>query len=219
MSKFYAKYPKLTYNFDGNNNGNTSVFTNVLFRFIVSEKIRNNMFSYYDLVIPEGETISMVADKYYGDPEYHWIIAMMNNIVDPLFDWPMDYRTFQTYIKDKYGSIANAKSTVRHYVRTITRKNTNKTIIDIVNYEIGLDEYNDTPAYTLNTFNLVNGETMTEEVTTSTVSYYDYENELNDKKRNIKLIKKDYLGNIEQEFKAMVADKNPEYNSIYKRLV
>lgn len=219
MSRFYEKFPRLTYNFDGNRNKNVSTFTNVMFRFIISEKIRNNLFAYYDIIIPESETITTIADKYYGNPEYHWIIAMTNNIVDPLFDWPMDYRVFQTYIKSKYGSIATAKTTVRHYVRTITRKNTNKTVIDQMNYEIGYDEYQATPAYTLNTFNLQNGETVTEEVTTSTVSYFDYETELNDKKKNIKLIKKEYLSTIEDEFTRLVASKNPTFNSIYKRLV
>lgn len=219
MSKFYAKYPKLNYNFDGNRNKNISVFTNVMFRFIISEKIRNNLFAYYNIIVPEGESMTTIADKYYGDPEYHWIIAMTNGIVDSLFDWPMDYRVFQTYIKNKYGSLANAKSTIRNYTRTITRKNTNGTVIDETIYDIGFDEYEDTPAYTLNIFNLQNGETVTEEVSTSSISYYDYENDLNDQKRTIKLIKKEYLGVIEEEFKKMVSDKNPEYNSIYKRLV
>lgn len=217
MSNFYDKFPTIRYNFDGNRNKNTSVFTNVMFRFIISDKIKNNMFAYYDIVVPDGETISTVADKYYGDPEFHWVIAMLNNIVDPLFDWPMDYRVFQRYIKEKYGSLAYAQTTTRHYTRTITRK-INSKIVETSVYEIGSDEYASTSAYTLNTFNLQNNEVLEEVVTTGTVSYYEYESEINDNKRNIKLIKKEYLKNVTTEFTAMVADRNPTLRSIYKRL-
>lgn len=218
MSKFYEKFPKIKYNFDGNSNRNVSVFTDVMFRFIISQKIKENVYSYYEITVPDEETLTTIADKYYGDPEYHWVIAMTNNIVDPLFDWPMGYRDFQKYIKNKYGTIAAAQTTVRHYTRTIKRTTSNN-FVDTLQFEIGQDEYDATPAYTFNEFNLANGEAISEEVTTGTVSFYDYEKEINENKRIIKLIKKEYLPEILGEFDNLVVEKNPSIKSKYKRII
>lgn len=218
MTKFFDKFPKIGYNFDGNRNRRQVLFTNVLFRVAVINAIKQNIFSYYEFLIPENETPTTLADKYYGDPEYHWIIFLMNDISDPLFDWPMNYRDFQKYIKNKYGSLAYAKTTTRHHLKTITRTLSNDSV-DTVSFEIGADEFGTIPAYTLNTFNLVSGDTLREEITTSSVTYYEYEEELNEKKRAIKLVKKEYLNSILSEFDDFLKDNNPEISKRYKRIV
>lgn len=217
MSLFFNKFPKIGYNYDGNKNRTQVLLTNLLFRLDVLENVKGNMFSYYDIVIPEGETPTTIADKYYGNPEYHWIIFLMNDISDPLFDWPMNYRDFQKYIKNKYGSLAYAKTTTRHHLKTITRTLSTGSV-STTSFEIGADEFSTTPAYTLNTFNLVSGDTLREEITTSSVTYYDYEQDENDKKRTIKLIKKQYLSNILNEFDQFLKTNNPTISRKYKRI-
>ena len=44
-----------------------------------------------------------------------WLIFLANNIVDPYYSWPLTQNTFQDFIISKYGTIANAKSTIKHY--------------------------------------------------------------------------------------------------------
>lgn len=218
MTKFFAKFPKIGYRFDGNRNRTETLFTNVLFRLKILEQVKKNIYAYYEIIIPEGETPTTIADKYYGDPEYHWIILLANDISDPLFDWPMTYRDFQKYIKSKYGSLAAAKTTTRHYLKTITRTLSTGSV-DTFNFEIGADEFAATPGYTLNTFELESGDTLQEVVTTSSVSFYDYEQEINEKKRTIKIIKKEYVSNILNEFDQFLRDNNAEITRRYKRIV
>jgi hypothetical protein len=45
---------------------------------------------------------------------------------------------------------------------------------------------------------------ITLEQTTETISIYDYEAELNEQKRNIKLLKLEYVSQFEQEFKTLM---------------
>lgn len=218
MTKFFTKFPKIGYNFNGNRNRTQALLTNVLFRIAVLNKVKGNIFSYYEIEIPDGETPTTLADKYYGDPEYHWIIFLVNDISDPLFDWPMNYRDFQKYIKSKYGSLAYAKTTTRHHLKTITRTLSTGSV-DTASFEIGPDEFAATPAYTLNTFNLVSGDTLREEITTSSVTYYEYEQEQNENKRIIKLIKKEYLQPILSEFDQLLRVENPSINRRFKRII
>ena len=58
----------------------------------------------------------------------------------------------------------------------------------------------ETPQYSSYT---VNNKTVREAVTRNAVSCYDYEIDANNKKRNIKIIKKEYYGQIVTEFTTM----------------
>jgi hypothetical protein len=49
------------------------------------------------------------------------------------------------------------------------------------------------------------GETVTVAITKDTQTYYDYEVEENESKREINLIKSDFLPQIEKEFKRVVS--------------
>ena len=39
--------------------------------------------------IDDGERIEEVANAIYGSPEYHWVIVITNDIVDPIHEWPL----------------------------------------------------------------------------------------------------------------------------------
>ena len=59
-------------------------------------------------------------------------------------------------------------------------------------------------ATSLNTYNLQDGTTITERVTKETQSYFQYEVDLNEAKRTIKLIKPEFVPAIEKEFKKVI---------------
>jgi hypothetical protein len=54
-------------------------------------------------------------------------------------------------------------------------------------------------AYTLN-----NSSSITETISKTTQTYYDYEVELNEAKRDIKLLKKEFIPEVEKEFKRVI---------------
>ena len=110
----------------------------------------------------------------------------MNNIYDPHYDWPLSYNDLIRFIRKKYGSIPEAQSTVHEYRKIIKESEVlfDGTIIPKKTYVIDETTYN-----TLS----VNEKEL--------ISKYDYEVELNDSKRNIKLISPDNLRNILSEIR------------------
>jgi len=101
----------------------TDITTNVRFRKDLLANI--SLYDEYDLV--DGETPEIVAEKIYGNPEYHWIIMLVNERFDYIADYPLTYDALLNYVKDKYGE-DNVNAT-HHYI------NSDGFIVD--EYQIG----------------------------------------------------------------------------------
>lgn len=216
MSKFYNLFPKIKYNVDGNPYNNLTVLTNVFFRIKVRDAVKANIFAYYDVDVTDGDTMEILAEKYYGDAEMHWLIALTNDIIDAKYDWVLNTRDFTNFIKAKYGTIANAKSAVHHYTKTIKRETINGIYEDVI--EIDLDTYNTLSSSSYELLTLSDGTSVTETITKQAVSNYDYEYNLNESKRQIKLIKKEYMGDIMTELKRQLEQENPTLRIGMKRI-
>jgi hypothetical protein len=78
---------------------------NIMARPKIVDDVLSNTEAFYDYIIPEGFRAEQVADLYYDNPEYVWLIYLCNNIVDPYYDWPLTQTEFDQYLTDKYGSI------------------------------------------------------------------------------------------------------------------
>jgi hypothetical protein len=86
----------------------TDITRNIRFRRDILANI--TVYDYYDVV--EGETPEIVAEKIYGNAQYHWIIMLVNERYDYLSDWPLPQTALDLYVTQKYGNNANA---VHHY--------------------------------------------------------------------------------------------------------
>lgn len=126
VSSFYDLFPKIKYDVENlrSNLSNYEDVTNIFFRLGVIREALNNISSYSVYDIEEGDTPEIVAEKAYGDAGGAWLILMTNNILDPQFDWPLDYTSFTQYIEAKYGSVETALITPHHFEKVITRRNT-----------------------------------------------------------------------------------------------
>jgi hypothetical protein len=116
MSRYFNYFPKLLYT----TNNTTSIVTDLLTRPALIQDILDNTSLYYEYDVQEGDTPEIVASRYYGDAELHWVILIVNQITDPFYDWPMSYQQFVAFINEKYGSQANALELVHHYERINT---------------------------------------------------------------------------------------------------
>lgn len=67
--------------------------------------------SYY---IQDGDTPEILAKKFYNNVYYHWIILVVNDIVNVYEEWPKTSSAIFGYTEDKYGA-GNALR-VHHYV-------------------------------------------------------------------------------------------------------
>lgn len=87
---------------------------------------------YIPYVVPDGKRLENVAHDYYEDAYSVWLIYYANEIIDPYYDAPLGVDDFDAFINHKYGSYANAASTVAFW-RNNWAKDT--TVMDSAAYE------------------------------------------------------------------------------------
>lgn len=128
-----------------------------------------------------------VAYKIYNDSTLDWVILLSNNIVNIQTEWPLSQQDFDAYLLDKYESYDNLYNGIHHY-ETIEVKNRN----DVTIVPAGLYVQED---YTVNFYedSLENVGTISPVIA---VTNYEYEEKLENNKRNIFILKPFYLGII-----------------------
>jgi len=133
---------------------------------------------------------------------------MINNIVDPQFDWPLDQRTIISYMNEKYSANASvgqsgiswAQANIQSYYKVETRTS-NSTEAELQSkLQIDANTYANVAVTTTN-LTLDDGNLITIKVSKETKSYYDYEIEENEAKRTIKLLKPEFVSSIEEELR------------------
>ena len=189
MSNYFSFFPTTPH--DLTNIGQTINLTNIIRRFKVRSSLLFDTRVYHDYEIQAGERPDTVADKFYNDPSYAWLVLLYNEIEDPIFGWPLFNYDYDEYIKGKYGSIASAQSTVHEYRKILTTKT--------VKYDgtIQDERYVVVDATTYATL----GESARQ-----SISKYDWEEELNEKKRKIKVLHERYLSNIRRQVQGILKD-------------
>jgi len=214
MAKYFNYFPKTIYSNSDISTGLDSV-TNIIARFGFEQSLKNNSSAFYKYQIQESDTPEIIAYKYYGSAERHWIVLLFNDIVDPQFDWPLKYDTFIEFVSAKYTANGAANTTIQTglswamspnniqaYYKVITRTNIDDIKI-IEKLQLDANTYANT-ATTNTIYNLQDGSRITEVVTKETQSYYQYEVAVNDSKRTIKLLKPEFVTAVEKEFKRVI---------------
>lgn len=207
MSRYFNFFPKTYYSLNDSSN-NLDTATNIISRFAFEEALKENSAAFYPYEIREGDTPEIIARKYYDHVERHWIVLMFNDIVDPQYDWPMESRTLIDYIDKKYannGGLSWAKNinNVQAYYKITTRTSDYDGTKLIEKVQITQQEYANTGASSTN-YTLQDNTTITEEITTEKKTYFDYEYDLNESKRKIKLLKPEFVTAVEKEFKKVI---------------
>lgn len=87
----------------------TDITRNIRFRRDILSQI--TVYDEYDII--DGETPEIIAEKVYGNAQYHWIVMLTNDIYDYKKDFPLTQLALDKFVSDKYGEDADA---VRHYV-------------------------------------------------------------------------------------------------------
>ena len=207
--EYFSALPFLTTT-DGN--GNSIVLRNLLVRTGLIPQLAKNPLLMYRYAVQDCDTPEIVANKYYGSPFRYWIALYGNpQMMDPQSDWPLSTKNFTIYLQDKYATSANGTAnvlsytlgTVHHYEKVITTidDTTKTTAIKVV--EVDQDTYNSIiPLTTTSTF--PDGSSITYTVEPNAVSIYNYEDQVNESKRNISLINSQYTTQIETQYQSLV---------------
>mgnify|MGYP003350021620 CR=1 FL=1 len=200
--KYFDTLPKII---TSDNNNNNIILTNLLARASVINSLLTNPLLFYSYDIQEGDTPEIIAHKYYDDMYRYWIVLMVNQIMDPQWDWPLNSQQLQAYIVDKYGSVSTAQSQIDHYEQKITITNSQGSNTNIQIIVVDQSTYQNNITGSFYTATLPSGVTVTTKNEYYPVYSYDNEITMNEAKRTINLIDKRYTNTIENQFKQLMS--------------
>ncbi len=92
---YFTNHPKIELN-------NRKV-VNIFIASRLLKKLNINDFLLKEYTIKDGETPELLSYKLYNTPNYHWIIIIINSIVNLNTDWPLSYNNFLDYVNTKYN--------------------------------------------------------------------------------------------------------------------
>ena len=139
--------------------------------------------------ISDGERPDTIAQDLYGDPQLDWVVMMVANIVNVRDQWPLSDNELYKFAEEKYGTKLND---VRFHETTQVKDSSGRLILPkgkIVDSDFTIPK----PGTDTATLNPV-----------VSVSNYDYEIRENDKKRNINVLKSDYLGMLLDDMRTIM---------------
>lgn len=76
---------------------------NIMVRAKFLDYIKQTQTAYLNYTIRDGERPETLAHRVYGASEYHWIILLFNEIIDPIFGWPIGTNDLDVLVEKKYS--------------------------------------------------------------------------------------------------------------------
>lgn len=161
-----------------------------------------------------------VAYELYNDSTLDWIVLLSNNIINIQSEWPMTQESFDEYLRKKYGvgltseeeTYNNIYNGVHHYETKEVKNSRGVTILPAglevpFDYALGwayYDEFTESQ-------NIINpgGNVIVNPITN-----YEYEEKIENNKRNIFVLKQKYLNVVLDDMEEIMAYK--EGSSQYK---
>ena len=176
---YFDSFPIIQY---GSTDCTIKNVTNLLRRVAIRSKVKTNaaLFDTYD--VKNGETPEIIADKFYDDPELHWVIMLVNNVTDRYHDWPMNEQQFSTFVNEKYSN----PDGIHHHEITQESGDTSQKI-EV--YDPDLIS-SDTDAYT----------------SATPITNREYEESEQDRKRKIRLLDPEVVDTFVDEFKLLMKE-------------
>ena len=183
-NSYFRQLPNLDYPSlanDRNSAYDYQVVKNIFKRAVIRDDIFDEITAFTKYNVQGDERPDQVAYQFYNDSGLDWVVLSTNNIIHVRDEWPMGNQDFLTYLNAKYTDAELAN--IHHYETKVIRDSSG-TLIQ--------PEGKTVPAgYTVNF--LDNGVLRSESSLTS-FSFLEHETNLNDDKRNINILRTEYLG-------------------------
>ena len=190
MPSYFRQVPNFEYvsrTADTKNISEYSPVKNLFKRGKLKEDIFNDLTLFTKYQIIGDDRPDNVAFEVYGDSTLDWLVLLSNNIMNIQTEWPLDHQSFHTFLLNKYGSEEEILA-VHHYESTEVKNTARATIVpkgikvpkdySVEFYDSRLQKY-----------------TTVSNITTE-VTNKDYELEIENNKRNIHLLKPEYINLI-----------------------
>jgi len=140
-----------------------------------------------------------VANEVYGNPILDWVILISNNIINIQNEWPLKQAEFDAYLLEKYGDYDTLYNGIHHY-ESIEVKNSQGIVIFPKGVRVG-------SAQSVSYYDYFADTQTTIPNVSSPVTNYEYEEKINNDKRNIFVLKPTYLNIVFDDMEKMMTYK------------
>ena len=182
---------------------------NLFKRGKLREDIYSDLSYFTKYKIIGNERPDNVAEKIYDDPTLDWVILLSNNMINVQTEWPMSENSYRNFLIDKYGNDENIGAT-HHYECTGVK---NSKGVDIVPEGLTIDQ-----DFSMTYFDPDVGSVTVSNVSQS-ISNLEYENKIEDAKRNIFILKPIYLNTIFNDLDKIMEYKKGSTQYVSETLV
>ena len=170
---------------------------NIFRRVKLRDDLFNNFTIFEKYQIPEGSRPDTVAEEIFGSANFDWVILTVAGIINVRNEWPLSNRDLYNYANNKYGESLNST----RFFETKEVKDSNGRLIlpkgKVVDSNFTIPK----PGEPTATLNPVTG-----------ISNYEYEVRLNEEKRNIFILREEYLQEFISDMREiMTYDESSEF--------
>ena len=188
MSDYFSQVPDFEYvsRLPNAKIGDYITVKNLFKRVFLREDIYQNLTFFTKYPVEGDDRPDNVAAKVYQDSTLDWLILISNNIIDITSEWPLPQADFYRYLLNKYdGDYDKIYNGVHHY-ETVEVKDSNDVVIVPEGLEVSSDFSTTYYDYFLNGMKTANNITRP-------VTNYQYEEKVENKKREIFILKPEYI--------------------------
>lgn len=187
MPSYFRQVPDFEYvntTNDGRNISDYSRVKNLFKRGKLRDDIFGDLSFFTKYQIIGDERPDNVAYKVYDDETLDWLVLIANNIINVQTEWPLSQQAFYNFLIDKYGS-EEVLNQVHHYETIQVKNSIGSTIVPA-----GLIVPSD---YNISYFDVNSGQRISNNNITKEVTNLEYEEKIQDNKRNIFILKPSYI--------------------------
>ena len=194
---YFRQLPNL--NYPSLKNDRTSAYDyqvvkNLFKRAVIRNDIFDEVTAFTKYSVVGDERPDNVADNFYNDSTLDWVVLTTNNIVHVRDEWPMGNQDFLTYLNGKYTEAELAN--IHHYETKVIRDSNGKLI-----QPSGLTVPAD------HSISFVDNGVLREESSLTSFTFLEHETNVNDNKRNINVLRSEYLNFFLESFEEIMEYK------------
>jgi hypothetical protein len=187
MSSYFQRVPDFNYvsRLPDSKIGDYIRVKNLFKKGKLREDIFQNLAFFEKYKIVGDDRPDNVAFEIYDDSSLDWLVLLSNNVLNVQSEWPLPQTDFDRFVLDKYGDYDTLYNGIHHYETTEVKNTQGVTIIPA-----GLQVDS---SYSVSYYDFFTDLQVTTGNLAIPVTNYEYEEKVENDKRNIFILKSRYL--------------------------
>ena len=229
MSNYFKRIPNIDYvsRLPNAKIGDYMKVKNLFKRGVLRDDIFQDLAIFTKYEISNDDRPDNVAFNFYGVSNLDWLVLLCNNIINIQSEWPMSQKSFDNYLISKYTESGDSDTDTYDRIYNGVHHYETKQIKNSNDVEILAEGLTVSPDYTLTYYDwLVSGYVILSKAANETyntslltpITNYQYEEKIEDDKRNIFLLKPLYVSLVIDDLTDMMKYKKGSTEFISKSL-